>query len=78
MDDKINPGWHRPDDWKYEEDWNSPAWRLRMQKVNSEIRELREKYGFIKCPQCETEHTSKTICCRECGYKTNLTEGGEN
>lgn len=27
--DMENPTWKRPDDWPYEEDWNSPAWKQR-------------------------------------------------
>lgn len=71
---KINPGWKRPSDWKYEEDWNSPAWRARMAEVNRELREKRNKYGFVKCPSCKTIHTAYTLMCRNCDYKVKVNE----
>jgi predicted RNA-binding Zn-ribbon protein involved in translation (DUF1610 family) len=69
VDPKRNPGWVRPADWMYEEDWGSPAWKERMAKNNAEAQGNREKYGFDICPKCGTEHTARTITCRECGHK---------
>lgn len=70
MNDKLrNPNWKRPDNWKYEEDWGSPAWNERMEVVMKRINERREKEGFSLCPNCKTQHTSKTLMCRECGLR---------
>jgi hypothetical protein len=74
-DPKRNPGWKRPADWKYEEDWNSPAWNERMKKVREELAAKREAYGFDVCPACETEHTTKTLVCRNCGYANPRPDG---
>ncbi len=66
--DKVNPNWVRPSDWNFEEDWNSPAWRRRMESMEKKAREKRDKHGFLVCPNCNTGHTNKTLCCRECKY----------
>lgn len=71
---KRNPGWKRPEDWKYEEDWNSPAWRERLAEVEKGIGRRLEKFGFEKCPKCETQHTAKTVFCRNCSYKPEMDE----
>lgn len=67
--DLINPGWVRPADWKYAEDWDSPAWRRRMAESERIGAERRRKYGFITCPACKMGHTNFTLSCRECGHK---------
>ena len=69
--DRRNPGWERWDWWNYEEDWGSPAWEDRMAQVNARILARREKVGFISCPKCRAEHTSKTVTCRKCGYQAS-------
>jgi len=70
MNDRLrNPGWKRPADWPYEEDWDSPAWKERLRASHEKAMKLREKYGFICCPACNVGHTNKTICCRNCGHK---------
>ena len=68
---KINPDWVRPSDWKYEEDWNSPAWKAKIAESDRKTREKRKKYGFMCCPKCKTRHTNKTLSCRECEYKVS-------
>ena len=73
-DPKRNPGWKRPADWPYEEDWDSPAWRERMRKRMAEIAEQREREGFIDCPRCKTQHTGKTLVCRVCGFRASEKE----
>lgn len=70
-DPKRNPGWKRPPGWKFEEDWGSPAWEERERKVYAQLQELRDKYGFIVCPNCKVEHTTTTIVCRVCGHKAD-------
>lgn len=70
MDDpNRNPGWKRPPDWPYEEDWDSPAWRERMRKSVAKIAALRERFGFTQCPRCGVEHTTKTLVCRGCNHR---------
>lgn len=69
---KINPEWKRPNDWPYEEDWNSPAWKAIMKEAENRSRAKREKFGFVWCPECKAGHTNKTICCRECNYKVEI------
>lgn len=65
----VNPDWKRPDDWPYEEDWDSPAWEARMKKLEEKIKIRRENYGFITCPKCGTDHTGKTLTCRNCEFR---------
>ena len=42
--------------------------RGRNLDVDEKIRLVRERFGFVKCPECGTEHTATTVTCRECGY----------
>jgi hypothetical protein len=67
----VNPNWKRPDDWPYEADFDSSAWKRRMREIQNEVQLRREKFGFVTCPQCETGHTGKTLSCRGCEYKAN-------
>jgi hypothetical protein len=66
--DLCNPGWVRPDNWFYEEDWDSPAWRRRIAENRRKIQEFIDEFGFTKCPECGTGHTAKTLCCRNCEF----------
>lgn len=68
-DPDKNPGWKRPSDWQYEEDWGSLVWNMRMNKNVQKRRAYVEAHGFIVCPECKTEHTALTITCRNCNYK---------
>lgn len=67
--DKQNPGWKRPADWPFEEDWDSPAWQQRMRQVRDQTAKKREEYGFSQCPKCGTQHTGRTLSCRNCSYR---------
>jgi len=60
---KTNPNWTRPDNWKWED---------RMNVMWASIAARNEKHGFIVCPQCDTEHTRKTVSCRECEHKVEV------
>tara|TARA_Y100000034_G_C6860043_1_gene391304 strand:- start:759 stop:989 length:231 start_codon:yes stop_codon:yes gene_type:complete len=71
---KTNPNWTRPADWKWEEDWGSPAWEARMDLLLASIAAKNEKYGFIVCPECETVHIRKTVSCRECEFHVDIPE----
>lgn len=68
--DDVNPGWERPSDWKFKSDWDSPNWRRQMDENFARIARKRAKFGFSVCPECGTRHTTKTITCRECEYKS--------
>ena len=72
--DLVNPGWERPEDWRYEADWDSPAWKRAMEDSGKKIMELRRDYGFTRCPECRVSHTTTTLVCRECGYKAYIPE----
>jgi ribosomal protein L32 len=67
-DPKRNPGWNRPPDWKYEEDWNSPAWKERMRQVRERLAADTAAHGFEVCPKCGQAHNGKTLRCRACNY----------
>ena len=56
----------------YEESWNSPIWRARVDKILEESAKKREKFGFTVCPQCATIHALKTVMCRGCNYRVQL------
>lgn len=76
MDDsKRNPGWERPADWPYEEDWGSAVWKERMKKSNENLSRLRKEVGFLTCPSCQQEHTALTLTCRRCEFNVNISEG---
>ena len=70
--DLVNPGWERPSDWPYEEDWGSPAWKRRMAETHAASMKLREEHGFLDCPKCRVFHTAKTLACRVCDYRVLL------
>lgn len=78
MLDKVNPRWARPENWQYEEDWNSPAWKRRMAAVHEKVAADREAHGFSDCPKCACRHTSRTLVCRECGHNAMLGPGSPN
>jgi rubrerythrin len=66
---KCNPGWRRPPDWKYEEDWGSPVWKERMRVDREKVDEKRARIGFHYCPKCNEQHgPGMTLTCRLCGY----------
>mgnify|MGYP001202502157 CR=1 FL=1 len=50
-------------------DFDTPEYEQMMKQVEERIMQRREQYGFIFCPECNMGHTSKTLFCRECGYK---------
>jgi hypothetical protein len=68
-DPNRNPGWVRPPGWKFREDYGSPAWKDRVRQSDEALAKEREKYGFVVCPKCHVEHTTKTVFCRECRYR---------
>ena len=70
-DRNRNPGWIRPDDWPYDEDYGSEAWKERMAASEAKSWERRKKWGFIVCPECKTGHTNVTLTCRGCSYKVD-------
>ena len=67
--DDVNPNWERPDDWPFPEDWNSASWKKRMAEIERKVAAKRERYGFVECPKCGCAHTTKTLMCRECGWR---------
>lgn len=67
-----DPNYVRAPDWKYEEDWDSPAWRNRMSLINSRIGYCRNAFGFADCPACKTWHTGKTLMCRGCSHSAEV------
>lgn len=49
-------------------EYGSKEWEKRSKEIEQKTQQRREKYGFIKCPECNTLHTNKTLMCRNCGY----------
>jgi hypothetical protein len=70
--DLVNPGWERPPDWKWDEDWNSPKWKRKMAVIEANGAQRRLKFGFIYCPACKMGHTNYTITCRNCGHQATI------
>lgn len=46
--------------------------RAAWHKVEIEWSNNCVKYGFLKCPKCETWHTSPTLHCRECNHHVRV------
>lgn len=63
--------WPRPANWKYPEDWGSPAWKRRMKETYQKSGDLLLQYGFEVCPKCGTQHSGLTMCCRRCNHCNN-------
>ena len=45
---------------------------ITIKEIMRRNKDIREKYGFIKCPECGTFHTNKTMTCRKCEYKVKV------
>lgn len=51
---------------------NSKYAREVLSRADRRLAIAAEKYGFSICPWCEVAHTAKTILCRGCGFKIDL------
>ena len=59
-----HPRWHPG----FPEDNLRVLWTKKTAKSEKVAQMLREKWGFIKCPDCGVVHTALILRCRECGF----------
>jgi hypothetical protein len=69
----VNPDWLRPDDWPFDEDWGSEAWKDRVRMLERRSTMARARFGFASCPVCSARQPRRTLTCSSCLHRAILT-----